>query len=518
MGDLLAPGNWSPAFPGTGDTAYIRNGGTAELSSGTFQVTTLFAGETGNGHLVVDGGTVLARDLLVMGRTGYQGTATFSAGNITVDQTASVGSDIGSTFTQTGGALAGNYLLVANDAFNPVLGTYNLSGTGSINTAFGQRIGTGADANGYFYQTGGSNTTADLLLGFNYHAHGTYELSGGDLTVNGTLGVSVNQNSSESGIGVFRQSGGTAAVAFMDIGDRGTYEMTGGSMTVGSAFSNVGVLDFKGTSSTINVADGGRVDFSAGTIANAGSASFHVGANSITTVAAGFDPYAVFGNFSTQGIVHTAGTELVIPAGMTFTTQGTIGDHVRVQGDLCATVNTTGLVLDNGLMVDGGTVDVTTPGFITVNVDDTTSGISSGSLAHGQMTVGNKGVGSFHQSGGTISSNVTLGSAASASGSYLLDAGTLSGQIVVGDSGTGTFTQTGGNVSMFIMTVGQLNTGSYTLSGNGSITGARLASTPQYQAEIRVGLQSQGTFKQESGTVAVAGRLTVGARNEGNGT
>ena len=61
-------------------------------------------------------------------------------------------------------------------------GTYNLSGTGSL-TVSGNEI-IGENGSGAFTQSGGTNTTASLILGDQTSGNGTYTLSGtGSLAV-----------------------------------------------------------------------------------------------------------------------------------------------------------------------------------------------------------------------------------------------------------------------------------------------------------------------------------------------
>ena len=60
----------------------------------------------------------------------------------------------------------------------------------------------------------------------------------------------------------------------------------------------------------INVGNGGLRDLSQGSVTNAQNASLSIGAQSLLVVSPGFNPYAVFGNFTTGGLVHTAGTTL----------------------------------------------------------------------------------------------------------------------------------------------------------------------------------------------------------------
>ena len=85
------------------------------------------------------------------------------------------------TFAQSAGTNAASGTLYLG--YNPTANaTYALSGTGQL-TAAGEYVGYNSAATASFQQTGGGNTVTTLTIG----AGGQYLLSGGTLTINGSL-------------------------------------------------------------------------------------------------------------------------------------------------------------------------------------------------------------------------------------------------------------------------------------------------------------------------------------------
>jgi hypothetical protein len=143
----------------------------------------------------------------------------------------------------------------------------------------------------------------------------------------------------------------------------------------------------------------------------------------------------------------------------------------------------------------------------------------SGTLAaNNNEQVGFSGVGNFNQSGGinTINSSyaLILGGNSGATGTYVLSgSGTLTGAAneYVGNNGIGSFNQTGGTNTTNELDVGYNvgAIGTYRLSGSGTL------SNPGYQY---VGYFGTGTFIQTGGTNTVNHDLDVGARGGASGS
>ncbi|MBV9008474.1 MAG: hypothetical protein JO354_04805 [Verrucomicrobia bacterium] len=173
-------------------------------------------GETGTGVLDQTSGTLLINNELdVADQTTSNGIYNLSSG--TVSPTAEIIGNYGTgTFTQTGGNNdAGSSLSIGYNAGSS--GTYNLNsfnGTatlGSLNSSgYANTEETiGYCGNGTFNQSGGTNTAADITIGYTAHSTGTYNLSGGTISVGSTLNVGYNGTGAFVGSGTFNQTGGT---------------------------------------------------------------------------------------------------------------------------------------------------------------------------------------------------------------------------------------------------------------------------------------------------------------------
>ena len=175
---------------------------------------------------------------------------------------------------------------------------------------------------------------------------------------------------------------------------------------------------------------------------------------------------------------------------------------------------------DSATIANGGTASITTTGpqceSLSLGGSDGSGTVqmTAGSLSASLQTVGDSGMGSFTQSGGTNNAgNLFLTAFALSrgeSGTYnLYGSGLLSvpGDELVGASGTGIFTQSGGTNAVGSLAVGYGNPddnfyglGAYNLSGTGLLSAA----------DEGVGDGGTGNFTQTGGT-NLAARLVVGA-------
>ena len=237
----------------------------------------------------------------------------------------------------------------------------------------------------------------------------------------------------------------------------GQYQLTDGTLVVNGGLLNQGILSGGAGAGAISVASSSLVDLSAGTLQNSGSTALNIGGNSLLIVAPGFNP-AVFGSYTNNGMVHTAGTPLTISAGKNIAGAGAINDFVNDQGTVSAGAGNN-LNLNNGLSLSGTGYAYLGTGSLTVN--DTLSGINNGTLSAANEYLGTTGNAAFSQTGGynfvgqmfgpPYLGGVYLGYAPSCSASYVLSG---SGQLYlapqssyvlsVGYSGTGNFYQSGG--------------------------------------------------------------------------
>ncbi len=78
-GDWFTSGNWSPNLvPASGDSTYIDNGGTAQVTSATAETSTLYIGNYNTGTLTISNGGKVSNSI------GYIGSSSGSTGNVTV--------------------------------------------------------------------------------------------------------------------------------------------------------------------------------------------------------------------------------------------------------------------------------------------------------------------------------------------------------------------------------------------------------------------------------------------------
>ena len=135
----------------------------------------------------------------------------------------------------------------------------------------------------------------------------------------------------------------------------GTLRIGGGTLSVidGLSLSSGGTLNGAGGSAAI-VGGGSAsiVDLSQGSFENDNSMSVSMGSNSLIILPAGFDPYKSFRSFTSLGMIHNAGTPLILTAGQGFGGQGSINDSVIGEGTIAATPGG-GINLNNGLFLAG---------------------------------------------------------------------------------------------------------------------------------------------------------------------
>ena len=151
-----------------------------------------------------------------------------------------------------------------------------------------------------FTQTGGQSTMDHLYV----YGNSFYDLSGGTLTVKNSLNVTD---------GVMQQSGGTLIAETVDVSSSGRYDLAGGQLEISDRLDMTTTLDFVNGNATVILGNDAIADFSSGTVLNAGNATYTAAVQSESYFPTGFNPYAEFGSFSSQGLVHTQGTMLVIP-------------------------------------------------------------------------------------------------------------------------------------------------------------------------------------------------------------
>ncbi len=246
----------------------VGNGNASSTFAGTIQNTCgqISLTKVGAGTFCLAGNVSVGGGATVSGGTLSQTAGNFSSPQAAVVDggtfdlsggqfsTASdyVGNSGMGTFTQTGGAnSSANFVAIG---VNPgSSGAYNLSG-GQLSIP--GTLWLGYAGAGTFTQTGGTNTaTGQLVVGYQSGSSGAYNLSGGQLSIPGTLWLGY------AGAGTFRQTGGTDTIGSLNIGSSGTYNLSGGMVVItgGAAWSGSGAMSFSG--GTLALANLGNYGF-----------------------------------------------------------------------------------------------------------------------------------------------------------------------------------------------------------------------------------------------------------------
>ena len=377
-------------------TAEISRGGSTELKTkltinkgGTATIGGVFSITDYNGTpavLTVNGGTFTANS-----STEVSGKLTVDDGNYNANGAVTVNN--GGSLTVNGGTFT--YASTSNFVDNGTItinggefvvnegsGTFRVGG--AVNTAsfnvdggkatFNTTTYIATSSNGTFNQSNGETEfNGDLILGWGNFA-GTYNLTGGTLTTNGTAGL---WNANGSGISVFNVDGGVAnfnrAVESFTIGTGGSSELanefnlSSGEVNAADTFAvkyggklNVdgdGVLNAK----TLEINSNGTLNLTAGTI-NPGEGGITSSDESYTINLSG-------GTFGTNGASWSSDLDADVAEGktvtfapeadQTITWGGNLGGEgdVKVAGE--GTFNLTGtannVVVEDGarLLLDG---------------------------------------------------------------------------------------------------------------------------------------------------------------------
>jgi len=209
--DWFDPGNWSSGEPGSTDTGYINNAGTAQIAEGCAEAHSLFVGFDGN-----------------PGAVQLSGTGELSA------LFESIGDSGTGTFTQTGGTNTVNdelYLGYHSGAD----GTYEFSG-GSLSA---ETISVAVNGTGQFNWTGGTLAVDTVNVGGNgtwtatqdWSSHGQLDLDGGSV-VFGAGRLALIETGTITGHGMVE--------ATVWGGNLSTISANGGTLEIGNANSFAG--------------------------------------------------------------------------------------------------------------------------------------------------------------------------------------------------------------------------------------------------------------------------------------
>ncbi len=263
-GDWSYPGSWGGTAPTSSDDAYVRNGGTANITQAGAACNNLYLGDSGAGRLgnvlMTDGSLTAANqyignagdgtftqsagsnlvpaygDLYLGYNSGTSGTYNLQGAGTLSAYYQCVGWNGAGTFNQSAGSNTfGGALLLGTNQLGST-GAYNLSGTGQLTGLKLSNLAVGVNGNGSFVQSDSSvNTCYYLQIGGNgYSNNGTY-------TLKDSAQLSAYQE--YIGPGTFTQLGGTntANAGSMTLGlvtnVPGTYNLVSGTLTANNALT-----------------------------------------------------------------------------------------------------------------------------------------------------------------------------------------------------------------------------------------------------------------------------------------
>ena len=481
---------------GSGNTAsYTMSGGTLAFSAGTpppivgGAASSFRVGDFGGtGTFTQTGGLVSVVGSLNIGNQGGHGEYDISGGDFTLSGGLY---SLGRTTSSSPGGLAST-------------GTLNISGSGTVevkdgNFIIGDRDASGAQGVGTLNQTGGIFTIdagAGLFLA-GYGNGNTYNLTGGTLQVGGSDLVAQYGTGSYQ----FNLGGGTIQIIRSDSEHR--------RECLAVVSGSTSVIDTNGLNATFT----GSIIGTGGVITKIGNGTLALsGSNNVGGIVV-----------QTGTVTNGSGTTSTVALYVGYTGPGSNG-HLNVTDGV---VNVAGSHSNDGFTVGGnaGSIgDATISGGI-VNVGNAS--------VYSHLFVGTfGGVGSIEQSGGTVNITGPFEIAnRGGNGIYTLSSGTLNvgvfpaagdsngliiGRTRSGDAATsGTLNVTGGVLDLFSNTpllIGgdgsssTLGSGIVNQSGNSLVTA---------QLFIELGVNGNGTYNLESGTLQVGGADGI---RQGRGT
>ncbi|GEM_PF-5430350 len=275
----------------SGSTGRYNLQGNAVVNS-TYEV----IGRSGTGSFSQSGGTNTVHRLYLGYESGATGSYMLAGGNLNADMEY-VGYNGNGSFTQTGGTNTTPALSIGTNSSGR--GLYTLSG-GTLNTNSGSTL-VGENGTGQFIQNKidpiveSIHNTADLSVGINSGAVGTYTLNNGSLSVNGnsTFGKNAgsmgtfNQNggsfnctgsvyagSLTDSEGIYNINAGTLSAKDIYVGNsgKGIFNQTGGNTTVSDIY--LGFNDIEGCSGKYNLS-GGELNVTNLYVGKSGSGEFN---------------------------------------------------------------------------------------------------------------------------------------------------------------------------------------------------------------------------------------------------
>jgi hypothetical protein len=466
--------------------------GSYNLSGGTLSSKEEHVGYAGPGTFTQSGGTHSVAFTLYFGGggpgSGIGGLGSYSLsgdGSLIVSGFELIGASAASTFTQTGG-------------------------THSV--ARGAYLGSGATGN--YVQSGGTFTVNTSLgnnnefrVGDQVGSLGTYSLSGtGSLTVNGTTQIAVGISGALSATGTINQSGGTQTITGIMAVGGGVSSGGTGILNISGGAANVGTL--KIWDSGAAAPGGTRVNLSGGTLS--------LGTLDITANPARFNWTGGTLNFTNGVVVDVGGplgASVNLNTGMTLlSSAGTLSNNgmITLNG---GSLGGLGLVSNLGVIVGNGTVggngsgftnfgDLRPAGTITVG-----SGVNN-NLGEIDITTGNTlrltetplvNNGTVRLNGGSVSGN---GQLSNFYGGTITGRGTISGAILGTNLGNIAVSDGTLNIATQFVNVGVIQMAGVagTLAG-GAVTNLDGGTIQGFGSVNNVIINTVGTIEAMGGTL-----------------
>ncbi len=530
---------------GANGSLSITNGGTIKIE-GSDGAVGLYDGLLGNGTVIVDGNlsqltvsggnTVIGytengsltitnggQVFLESGASGTSlilGQTSTGYGNLSMNGSASRLSANGTVYATNGAVdIEAGHFNITNGGLVLADGASNVTftqGGGIVKVANDVTVGTGANVTGTYLLSAGKLVTDGALLLGGVNSTGVFTQSGGSFYSHGSGNISVGNG----GTGVLNVNGGyfdtnaNSLVVTTDGNSTGTVNLNGGTLATaqvingGEANSSIAALNFNGgvlqatgnnSNFLANFDDGQAVLLAGGAFLDSNGYNITISTNlaGVGALTKQGDGYLTLSgnNAYANGTTVTAGF-------INFGNNSNLGSgNIYLQNGGLQWATETSTDISSRLILNDGLDTLDTNG------NDVTfaSGIHGlGSLAkigNGTLTLG----GANDYTGDTYigAGNVVVGAGASLTGSS---------NIFVGSAAAGNLTiANGGNVSTADAVIGSNNTGTVTVTGNGSVFSA--------SDELDIGTNgNNGTLTVTSNATATFGFLELGENGTSTAT
>jgi len=249
-------GNWNNGVPSGSLDAYVDNGGTPVIGSGSAATAEeLWAGFSGTGSLALTGGSLDVDLNIILGENaGSSGTFSITSGTATYGQILCGYMGAG-LLEISGGELNGSYAEVLG-TWQGATGTANM--TGGVWNANSFYIGD--EGGGILNLSGGEMASDSGFVGVNLGGNSTADISGGTWNVANSfvIGNSGSGTLNLSGNGVLSVGGGSGTVILNQ------YAGSAGTLTIGNgtAAGDLEAAEVTGvTGGTVNFAETGSYTF-----------------------------------------------------------------------------------------------------------------------------------------------------------------------------------------------------------------------------------------------------------------